>query len=295
MGSLSGGTRNFRARNIELAICLVWVLHWAAPPHMSPAVSSDTVNSNGGSYLVRSIHEELAADDKLSIDGLEVECREGAVVLRGRVASIRDRLAAEEIARDRVGVDRVVNELAVRADNSGHDRSRLAAVVDSVLAVNPYLPSGCISAAVFGDTVVLNGAVPGRFEKAQAERAVQAVSGVSAVRNRIAVVENIFEPDSAPLPVGDGGDPAVQAIIDSYYGKLGVKPELSLKLDTTTNLAAGWRDSLYLDPPETGGRPRVVNPETRYYEAFDFVGLGIFLIKKAFGWDKKKDKKKEKD
>lgn len=59
------------------------------------------------------VRERLAAHDALSIDEMNVEARNGAVVLSGRVGTDAERLIAEHIVTDLVGATNVQNDIFV--------------------------------------------------------------------------------------------------------------------------------------------------------------------------------------
>lgn len=71
----------------------------------SKPVSDDLVYDN--------VRRKLATDDEVKGGGLEVEVKEGKVILRGQVPSEKKRIKAEKLARKVAGVKSVDNEIKV--------------------------------------------------------------------------------------------------------------------------------------------------------------------------------------
>jgi osmotically-inducible protein OsmY len=234
-------------------------------------------------YLASAIREQLESNRALGIRELTVEVSGGEVTIRGVVGNLQARNTAEKSIRNRVGVSSVINLLRIENAEGGDGPEDDVA---AALAANPYLSGREIRASVAGDSVWLDGVVESAFQFEQAGAAAAQAPGVGTVVNRIRVDESPFSAAEAGLTILRGDDPAVRALINSYYDKLGVNPELTVRINRS-NMAEGWQDSVEIDPPRPGGKPIVINPETGYYEYFDIYGLGVavgwYLVSKAFG------------
>jgi osmotically-inducible protein OsmY len=63
--------------------------------------------------ITMKIQSKYADDDVVKGRNIEVDTADGVVTLKGEVDSLRERDAAEQLARETAGVKRVVNELKV--------------------------------------------------------------------------------------------------------------------------------------------------------------------------------------
>ena len=61
------------------------------------------------------IQAKYAGDDVVKGRNIDVDTANGVVTLKGEVDSLRERDAAEQLARETAGVKRVVNQLKVAA------------------------------------------------------------------------------------------------------------------------------------------------------------------------------------
>jgi osmotically-inducible protein OsmY len=59
------------------------------------------------------VRRKLASDSQVKGGGLEVEVKQGAVTLRGKVRTEKQKARAEKLTRKVKGVTKVVNELVV--------------------------------------------------------------------------------------------------------------------------------------------------------------------------------------
>ena len=112
----------------------------------------------------------------------------GTVVLRGAVASPRQRHAAVHAARQVEGVFEVVDHLDVHPPFSGRradDELRAAAL--RRLIADPAIHAGHLHVDVSAGDVTLTGFVGHASERSRAAEDVAGVEGVAAVANRIEV------------------------------------------------------------------------------------------------------------
>lgn len=141
------------------------------------------VEDPGDEMLARSVRDALWRSEPiraLDLDSLQVEARDGIVVLRGIVASEAHSFAAVQLARGVPGVKEVVNQL--RTDE---DLERRIAVA---LASDPAARRHRTAVNVVGGVAYLYGVVPTE-EEAEAIRKVAAnVAGLVGVESRLQVV-----------------------------------------------------------------------------------------------------------
>jgi len=110
----------------------------------------------------------------------------GMVSLRGMVDNLKAKRAAEQNARNTVGVISVKNRLKVRPPGTVGDQE-LAQRVREALQRDPFVEQYEVTVTVVDGTAYLNGTVDTYFEKAQADDVVSRVVGVVEVRNNIDV------------------------------------------------------------------------------------------------------------
>lgn len=141
------------------------------------------VEDPGDEMLARSVRDALWRSEPiraLDLDSLQVEARDGIVVIRGIVASEAHSFAAVQLARGVPGVKEVVNQL--RTDE---DLERRIAVA---LASDPAARRHRTAVNVVGGVAYLYGVVPTE-EEAEAIRKVAAnVAGLVGVESRLQVV-----------------------------------------------------------------------------------------------------------
>lgn len=137
---------------------------------------------------------EWAGDEPLLVRGggpsprgsIEVEVKEGLVILNGRVPSLASKRLAGVIAWWVPGVRDVINGIAVDPpEEDGPER--IAEAVRVVLEKDPFVNASQIRVGVRGTAVRLTGLVPNDLEREAAERDAWMVFGVDAVINEIEV------------------------------------------------------------------------------------------------------------
>ncbi len=114
------------------------------------------------------------------------------VTLRGTVDNLKAKRAAEQVARNTVGVNYVTNRLKVRPTEVLADPD-IAEDIRSALLRDPYVEKYQIDVTVVGGVAYLSGTVDSYFEKWQADDVASKVNGVISVRN------NLDVEDAAPL------------------------------------------------------------------------------------------------
>lgn len=146
-----------------------------------------------GKYMPKSDSEiEEAVEDTFLFDPLvnsldvEADVSDRVVTLRGEVDSLEAKRSATRDARQVVGVDRVINRLKVRPDETLDD-SAIADRVRDALLYDPYVEEYEIGIDVENGVVTLTGDVESFFEKRQADDAASQVLGTVGVVNRLSV------------------------------------------------------------------------------------------------------------
>lgn len=132
------------------------------------------------------IIDALTHDPRVSSLKVDVEVAGSTVALRGAVDNLRAKRAAEQVARNTVGVTLVSNHLKVEARTPVADET-VAANVRSALKDDSLIVRDEILVAVEQGTVHLNGEVASYFEKSLAEDVASRVQGVVGIENHLAV------------------------------------------------------------------------------------------------------------
>ena len=132
--------------------------------------------------------QELAWDTRLSPAEVGVEVKRGIVTLTGTVESWAKLRAAAEAAHRVVGVLDVANDLTVKLPgNTQKTDTEIARAVRQALARDTLVPDQKIQTTVSHAVVTLEGEVAYWSQRSDAERAVERLTGVKRVINRIEV------------------------------------------------------------------------------------------------------------
>ena len=117
---------------------------------------------------------------------LEVESRGGTVWLRGRVATLDDKIAVEHIARNVQGVAEIRNELTVEPADSGASHELAKRVREKI---HPLSESGehDILISAEGSIVTLDGSAGSSSQRKRIEAAARDTQGVQSVVNNLTV------------------------------------------------------------------------------------------------------------
>lgn len=110
----------------------------------------------------------------------------GVVILEGSVNTYWQKLKAEELAADVVGVIDVNNRLAVVPTQSYHDEA-IAHGVIAALERNININTRSLNVEVENGMVILSGIVPDWTSLREAEKTALYISGVKSVTNDLAV------------------------------------------------------------------------------------------------------------
>jgi len=128
---------------------------------------------------------ELSWDPKLDSKAIAVTAADGAVTLRGTVASLREKREAGKAAARVFGVTEVSNELQVRMlDSSRRDDADLRGDVLQALMLDSFVPM-TVDAKVRDGVVTLTGTAQWQYQRDEAEFLTASVPGVSGLKNDI--------------------------------------------------------------------------------------------------------------
>jgi osmotically-inducible protein OsmY len=146
------------------------------------------VSTRSDEEIQKDVLEELKWDARVRPNEIGVAAKDGVVTLTGWVDSYLKKLAAEEDAYRVPGVKAVVNDIEVRLPGSAQrsDPDLAKAVLDA-LKWDAGIPTDKIKVTVDHGWVTLKGEVEYYFQKRDAERAVERLSGVRGVTNLLVV------------------------------------------------------------------------------------------------------------
>lgn len=145
------------------------------------------------SYLTAKAKIALFADARIKGSEINVETKQGAMMIRGKVDSDAAKQAAEGIAKGIDGVKSVKNDLQVVAPSQREaidDKdAAITTRVNEQLAKDAYLKKAGIRAQTNAGVVSLSGEVHDLMTSAQASWIAWQVSGVKSVKNDLTVKE----------------------------------------------------------------------------------------------------------
>jgi osmotically-inducible protein OsmY len=142
--------------------------------------------------IQQDVLDELKWNAYVRPNEIGVSVKDGIVTLTGWVDSYMKKIAAEEAAHRVPGVKAVANDIEVRLPSSDERTDAdLAAAVLNALRWDAAIPSGKIDVTVSKGWVTLKGEVDFGFQKRDAERAVQRLTGVKGVTNLLTVTSRV--------------------------------------------------------------------------------------------------------
>jgi osmotically-inducible protein OsmY len=123
-----------------------------------------------------------------------VAVKDGVVTLSGHVPSFWAKWAAERAVKRVLGVRAVAEEIEVRLPGSDQRTDTdLARAAENMLDWNTLVPKNRVTIMVEDGTITLEGAVDSWSQKVAAEKAINSLTGVKAINNRIKV-KPVVEP-----------------------------------------------------------------------------------------------------
>lgn len=125
----------------------------------------------------------------------DAEIEYGNAMLYGTIDSFAGRLAAEQTARNIVGIFNVENRLKVRPERWAEDKELYDDVV-AALECSPYLDRSDIKPQVINSKVYLRGTVDNTFEILEAYRVASRVEGVVDIDNGLLATTTSPKPHS---------------------------------------------------------------------------------------------------
>jgi osmotically-inducible protein OsmY len=129
----------------------------------------------------------LIADDRVHADDVNVEAREGTVILRGLVELPSQRDRAERIALGVGGVEHVRNQLGIWITVSADD---VAERVTDAIGADAIVGADAITVNVSDNDVTLTGTVISREHRDIAVGAAAGAPGVAAVHDELSVISD---------------------------------------------------------------------------------------------------------
>jgi osmotically-inducible protein OsmY len=134
--------------------------------------------------IEKSVKDAFLYDPRVFSFAPDVEVVDGTAILTGTVDNLKAKMAAEQDARNTLGVWRVKNHLKVRPPEAVSDLE-LANRVRSALAEDAYVERYDITVSARSGSVYLSGQVNTSFERGRAGDVAARVNGVVAVANNL--------------------------------------------------------------------------------------------------------------
>jgi len=161
------------------------MVQWWARDHLSKKKKTVLKDSE----IQKAVKDALVYDPRVFSFNPEVHVEQGVITLTGTVDNYLAKLAAEEDARNTVGVLMVQNYLKVRPVSIPAN-DKLEENVADALRNDPYIERFELSIDASNGIVYLSGNVNTSFEKQHAESVVQSVKGVT---NIVSTVEYEYQ------------------------------------------------------------------------------------------------------
>src|ERR1700741_4344107 len=141
------------------------------------------------------IENELEWDSRLDHSSINVEVKEGHVVLYGSIDSYPKKIWAEEAARKNIWIRSVSNELKVEIPSAFRKADHIIkkAVLDAI-KWNSSTPEDRIGVEVKDGWVFLSGNVDWQYQQSKARLLATDISGVTGVTNDITINPQYIRP-----------------------------------------------------------------------------------------------------
>jgi len=147
--------------------------------------------------IKKNVVDQLCWDSRVDASNVSVEVKDGKVTLSGTVPTYFSLLSAAKDVWEMPGVTAVDNMLMIRQTPSQQapDDKRILANVENKIYTNPDIDISEVHVSVKNGEVTITGTVDAYWMKLHIEDMVSQESGVTAIRNQLAVVPTEVYPD----------------------------------------------------------------------------------------------------
>ncbi len=190
------------------------VQEWARDKNLR----KDKYVSKTDEEIKNAVNDAFLYDPRVFSFNPDVTVENGVITLTGIVSNLQAKRAAENDAKNVVGVFRVKNYLKVRPAYIPEDDD-LATNIEKAMKKNPVIEKWEVDVTADNGIVYLNGTVDSYFERSQAEDIANKTLGVVAVENNLKVLD-----DNDYYSYGYYG-------WNSYYPPYGIAVESTYKPD----------------------------------------------------------------
>ena len=162
--------------------------------------------------------DELRWEPSVNATDIGVTVKDGVVMLEGTVDSFAEKWSAEKAARRVASVKGLAIDLDVKLPGfSERSDADIARAAETALDWDVSVPPDRVKVTVEKGFLTLEGEVDWQFQKSAAEQAVQHLTGLKSVWNRITI-----KPKVAPTDVKDKIEAALKrnAILDAQQIKV---------------------------------------------------------------------------
>ncbi len=138
--------------------------------------------------LQKDVQDEISWSPILNAAEIGVTVKDGIVTLTGVVDSYSKKRAANDAAKRVTGVKAVAEDIEIRYNDYGkRNDTEIAASVVNALKWSQEVPDTKVKVEVENGSVTLNGEFDWNFQKVAAQNAVELLTGVSGVSNKITI------------------------------------------------------------------------------------------------------------
>ncbi len=187
--------------------------------------------------LQKDVQDEISWSPILNAAEIGVTVKDGIVTLTGVVDSYSKKRAANDAAKRVTGVKAVAEEIEVRYNDYGkRNDTEIASSVINALKWSQEVPDTKVKVEVEKGWVTLDGEFDWNFQKVAAQNAVELLTGVSGVSNKItikspsscsvekhevesALDRNAFVNDDDISVYADGHNVTLKGSVESWFEK----------------------------------------------------------------------------